>query len=153
MTQPPAGPLVGYENYPAPPIPAPRPRTGGGVGRGSAAAMGAAAITVVGTLPPHLPTNLPFVGSIVLIGLYTVIAALVATAPGAITGWLLSALARAGASQAPVRLAGGLAAAATATLVNLPMQFLSWPGVVIATMYGVVAAPWVAWGVRGSTLD
>ncbi|MFT4225100.1 hypothetical protein [Micropruina sp.] len=123
------------------------------MGRGSAAAMGAAAITVVGTLPPHLLADVPFVGAIVATGLYTVIAALVATVPGAITGWLLSALARAGASQAPVRLAGGLAAAVTATLVNLPMQFLSLPGVVIATMYGVVAAPWVAWGVRGSTLD
>ena len=152
MTQPRPGSLIGYENYPVPPVTAPRRRASGGVGRGSAAGMGAAAITIVGTLPPQLPADPPVAGLIIVVGLYTIIAALVGAAPGAIAGWLVSALARAGATAAPVRLAGGLAAAVTAGFVNASLQFLSWPGVVIAAMYGVVAAPWVAWGRNASTL-
>lgn len=162
MTQPQPRPLIGYENYPGPPIPAAsQPRRAGGVGRGSVAGMATAAMTMVGTPPLRFAPDLPWVAYAVAMTMYTVIAALIGALPGAVAGGLASALARAGASPLALRAAGGLAAAAAATLVNASLAtlvnaslaLLSWPGLVIATLCGAVAAPWVAWGRRGPTLE
>lgn len=154
MTQPQPRPPIGYENYPGPPIPAAsQPRRAGGVGRGSVAGMATAAMTMVGVLPLRFAPDLPWVAYAVAMTMYTVIAALIGALPGAVAGGLASALARAGASPLALRAAGGLAAAAAATLVNASLALLSWPGLVIATLCGAVAAPWVAWGRRGPTLE
>ena len=104
-------------------------------------------------LPPAIRLPDEPVLWIVLLPLYTVAAAIVGALPGALVGGLLSALARAGATSLPIRLAGGVAAAAVATVVSTPLPLASWPGVVVATLCGTFAAPWVAWGPYRPTLD
>lgn len=142
-----------YENYPAQPTAAsPEPRIAKGAGRGAVTGMAAAALTVLGVLPTHFAMEVAPISAAFLLLFYAVMAAIVGAGPGAAVGWLLSALARAGGTRLPIRLIGGLAAATTATLANAPLQILNWPGVVIATLCGAFAAPWVAWGSDRPTL-
>ncbi len=154
MAPTPSGPPGGYENYPSPRLTGGRrPEAALAMGRGTLVGMAAAAATVIAVLPPliRLPDE-PALW-IVLLPLYTVATAVVGALPGALVGGLLSALARAGATSLPIRLAGGVAAAAVATVVSTPLQLASWPGAVVAALCGAFAAPSVVWGPYRPTLD
>lgn len=143
-----------YENYPVEPIAPPRRRPiARGAGRGAVAGMATAALTTLAVVPPRFGPETSFLGAVVMLTLfYATLSAVVAAAPGAAAGGILSALARAGATSVPIRLLGGLAAATSAALANAPVQILDWPSAVVATMCGAIAAPWVAWGSDRPTL-
>lgn len=142
-----------YENYPGEQIAARREHpVGRGAGRGAVTGMAAAALTVLVVVPPRFGPEIEVIGILFLLGLYAMMAAIAAAAPGAAVGGLLTALARAGTTRLPIRLLGGLAAVASAALVTAPLQILDWPGAVTATLCGAVAAPWVAWGSDRPTL-
>ncbi len=148
-------PPARYENYPDEPIVVSRePRTAPGVGRGALTGMAAAALAVFAALPMRFGTDLDPGTVIFVLSLYAVAAAtVVGAAPGAAVGGLLTVLARGGVTRVPIRLLGGLAAAATSTLASAPLLSYNWSGVIVATLCGTFAAPWVAWGPDRPTLD
>lgn len=153
MPQFPPGPVARYENYPGePPALSREPRIAPGVGRGAVTGMAAAALTVITVLPPRFSTDIEPAAAAYIVVMYSIVAAVFGTAPGAAVGALLTALARAGATRLPIRLLGGLAAPTVAALVSAPTHVLGWSGVVVATLCGVFAAPWVAWGPGRPTL-
>lgn len=155
MAPTPFGSPGAYENYPTPrPSGGRRPETALAIGRGTLVGMAAAVVTIIAVLPPSIvrPEE-PALSFVLLIPLYAVAAAVVGALPGALVGGLLSALARAGATSLPIRLVGGVAAAAAAAVVSTPLQLASWPGTVVAVLCGAFAAPAVAWGPYRPTLD
>lgn len=144
-----------YENYPGELLaPLPAPRFTGGARRGAVAGMAAAVLTAVSVIPQNLVLGgeVPVMGWISLLGVIGCVAAAVGAAPGALVGGLLTVLARRGTSDGLQRSLGGVAAAGAAALVLASYGASGLPGVVIATLCGGFAAPWVAWGSDRPTL-